>query len=51
MNKPFYFCRRCWRDERRAGASLRIAWQVARDGSTIRNLESHWRRRKTERRK
>jgi hypothetical protein len=45
MKRPFYFCRHCWRDERRAGASLRVAWNVARDGGTIRNLESHWRKR------
>jgi hypothetical protein len=32
MKRPFYFCRHCWRDERRAGASLRVAWNVARDG-------------------
>lgn len=27
---PFYFCQHCWHEERAAGATLLVAWQVAR---------------------
>jgi hypothetical protein len=30
LRRMTYFCRHCWTAERRAGASRRIAWEVAR---------------------